>query len=331
MASYNPSIPILNLVEPDGTIEVHRMPVTGKSVRLFLVDGTPGGLVTAEIMNWTGHILAGPRSDLPMLLGREESSRTGVYLLIGDAPDSTGGLQVYIGEGDDISSRLTKHAREKDFWERAVLLTSKDSNLTKAHARYLEARFLQIARDAQRSEVTNNTAPPVIALPEADVSDMEYYISQALIALPVLNVNVLRAPRPPRPDAAPSPISITKTSPRFTLENKRDGRLARAIEVDGEFTVLSGSQARHRHNGNGSYVELRHRLERDGTIDTTDDPAVFTKDHVFASPSAAAAVVAGRSVNGRTSWVEDGTGLNYGEWQNSALEAVSPTSKTAAP
>ncbi|UWX83682.1 hypothetical protein [Arthrobacter sp. zg-Y1110] len=30
---------------------------TGKSVRLFLVDGTPGGLVTAEIMNWTGHVL----------------------------------------------------------------------------------------------------------------------------------------------------------------------------------------------------------------------------------------------------------------------------------
>jgi hypothetical protein len=26
-------------------------------VRLFLVDGTSGGLVTAEIMKWTGHIL----------------------------------------------------------------------------------------------------------------------------------------------------------------------------------------------------------------------------------------------------------------------------------
>jgi hypothetical protein len=37
---------------------------TGKSVRLFLADGTPGGLLTAEIMNWTGHIIAAPRSDL---------------------------------------------------------------------------------------------------------------------------------------------------------------------------------------------------------------------------------------------------------------------------
>jgi hypothetical protein len=196
-------------------------------------------------------------------------------------------------------------------------------NLTKAHARYLESRFLQIARDARRSEVINSTAPPVISLPEADVSDMEYFITQALIALPVLGVNVLRAPgraanAVTHSSAATGPV--VDLAPRFTLESRREERIARAVEVDGEFTVLAGSQARHRQNGNGSYVELRNRLERDGTIDTTTDPAVFTKDHVFASPSAAAAVVAGRSANGRSSWVEDSSGLTYGEWQNRGLE-----------
>ena len=28
----------------------------GKQLRLFLVDGTPGGLTTAQIMNWTGQV-----------------------------------------------------------------------------------------------------------------------------------------------------------------------------------------------------------------------------------------------------------------------------------
>lgn len=28
----------------------------GKQIRLFLIDGTFSGLVTAEIMNWTGHV-----------------------------------------------------------------------------------------------------------------------------------------------------------------------------------------------------------------------------------------------------------------------------------
>ena len=37
----------------------------GRSIRLFLVDGAPNGLLTAEIMNWTGHVLTGPRSKCP--------------------------------------------------------------------------------------------------------------------------------------------------------------------------------------------------------------------------------------------------------------------------
>ena len=63
---------------------------TGKSVRLFLADGTPGGLLTAEIMNWTGHVVAAPRSDLAAFLKGAETSRTGIYILIGDDPESVG-------------------------------------------------------------------------------------------------------------------------------------------------------------------------------------------------------------------------------------------------
>jgi hypothetical protein len=56
----------------------------GRTVRLFLVDGTPGGLVTAEIMNWTGHVIAAPRSSLGDLWKRPEMKRTGDYKLIGE-------------------------------------------------------------------------------------------------------------------------------------------------------------------------------------------------------------------------------------------------------
>lgn len=62
--------------------------MNGKQIRVYLVDGTPGGLLTAEIMNWTGHVVAAPRSDIANLLARDEVRSTGVYLLIGDDPDS---------------------------------------------------------------------------------------------------------------------------------------------------------------------------------------------------------------------------------------------------
>jgi hypothetical protein len=80
--------------------------VSGKQVKMFLVDGTPGGLTTAEITNWTGHVLTGPRSDVGSLLQREEARRTGVYLLLGDDEGALGETRCYIGEADALSVRV---------------------------------------------------------------------------------------------------------------------------------------------------------------------------------------------------------------------------------
>ena len=302
----------------------------GKSVRLFLVDGTPGGLVTAEIMNWTGHVLAGPRSGIAELIKRPEARRTGIYVLLGEgSPTSPGGVKSYIGEGDDISSRLYEHTRSesKEFWNRAVLLTSKDANLTKAHARYLEARFIALGHQAARSEVTNGTSPSPPALPEADKSDMEYFITQALIALPVLGINIFRVPATsPLPSEHPSDFINVR---EFTLKLAHTGTMVRAVEIDGEFTVLAGSHARGAWIGtsaSASYRSLREDLVREGAISVRDasakDGAVFERDQVFASPSAAAAVVLGRASNGRKEWTETESQLSYGDWQVQSLEVV---------
>ena len=64
----------------------------GRSVRLFLADGTPHGLIVADIGNWNGKVLAGPRSRIAELLRRPEASRTGVYVQIGLDPDHSGEL-----------------------------------------------------------------------------------------------------------------------------------------------------------------------------------------------------------------------------------------------
>ena len=302
----------------------------GKSVRLFLAEGTPGGLLTAEIMNWTGHVVAAPRSDLAGLLKRPETSRTGVYILIGDDPDSLGGSLAYIGEGDDISKRLYMHARPevqngKDFWDRAIVLTSKDSNLTKAHARYLESRFITLAQQANRAKLINATAPLPLTLPEADVSDMEYFTAQAKIVLPVLGVNIFRSAA--TIEAPPSGLgtpTVTQRSPIFELRLVRESLTATSVEVDNEFTVFTGSGARVvRNPSDDGYLRLRRKLEQDGTIVPSEDGSAmrFVRDQVFTSPSAAAAVCLGlRTANGRTAWKVVETGVNYGDWQNQSVE-----------
>lgn len=301
----------------------------GKSVRLYLADGTPGGLLTAEIMNWTGYVVAAPRSDLAALMKRTEVSRTGIYLLLGDDPDSLGGLMAYIGEGDDVGKRLYQHARPetqngKDFWDRAVVITSKDANLTKAHARYLESRFISLGLKANRAKLVNSTSPPLVPLPEADVSDMEFFIEQTKIVLPILGINIFRSAATIAQTSADGEHTTDELSPRFELTMKKDAILATAQEVDGEFTVLSGSTARLEWIGveSHSYRGLRQSLELDGTLIPSIDGKMmhFTHDQVFSSPSAAAAVVVGRAANGRNEWTVQDSSLTYGEWQQQSVE-----------
>jgi len=81
----------------------------GRQIKLFLVDGSPAGIITAEVVNWTGKALCAPRSRLAQLIRREEAERTGIYVLIGPDPDRVAGLKAYVGEADSVGTRLRYH------------------------------------------------------------------------------------------------------------------------------------------------------------------------------------------------------------------------------
>lgn len=299
--------------------------MSGKQIKLFLVDGTPGGLTTSEITNWTGHVLSAQRSDLADLLRRDETQRTGVYLLLGDDEEAVGDIRCYIGEADVVADRLRYHERGKEFWDRVIVITSKDTNLTKSHGRYLESRLIALATQAGRVTLENGTAPPVPPLPEADASDMDYFLAQLQIVLPVLGVNAIRV-RPAK--QSPTTSIDTTVSPIFRLRHSKAGVDAQAQQIDGEFTVLAGSIVVARWHGVGtaastikayaSYRAQHERLLADGAIMVENGVGRVTRDTVFPSPSTAGAVALGSSCNGRTAWVsQEGT---FGDWESRGVE-----------
>lgn len=301
------------------------MTVVGRSVRLYLVDGSPTGVLTAEIMNWTGHVLVAPRSRLGDALQRDEASRTGVYFLVGDDPEQPTKTRVYIGEGDSVVDRIKSHAKDsaKDFWNRACLVTSKDMNLTKAHVRYLENRFIDLTKQADRANVANGNDPSPKALPESDIADMEFFISQVQVVLPVVGFDFLRPKaKPPLSDGIPVSAPATTSSLELVLSSSKHGYEARAIELDGEFTVLAGSRATTKSDfvSNG-YGPLRQQLIKDNRIVPCADPQFleFAEDVAFPSASAAAAVITNRNTNGRTAWRLVRTNQTLKEWQDAQL------------
>ena len=300
--------------------------MSGKQIKLFLVDGTPGGVTTAEMTTaWTGHVLAASRSDLGDLLQRPEAQRTGVYLLLGDDEAVVGDTRCYIGEADVVADRLKYHQRDKDFWDRVVVITSKDTNLTKSHGRYLESRLISLASQARRVSLENGTAPPVPALPEADASDMDYFLSQLQIVLPVLGVNAIRV-RPQKP-VTPATVEVTE-SPIFHLQNVKGGVDAQAQQIDGEFTMLAGSTVVASWHGVGkaestrkayaSYHAQHERLLADGAITVENGVGRVARDIVFSSPSTAGAVALGRSCNGRREWIAGRE--TFGAWESRGVD-----------
>ena len=323
--------------------------MNGKQVRLFLVDGSVGGLMTAEILNWTGHLLRGRRKDLGRIRTREEAERTGVYILFG--PNDEGGLTAYIGEGDSVAARLVQHDAKKDFWEDVVIITSKDMNLTKAHARYLESELIRLATSIGRVTLLNGTAPTGgAALPEADQSDMQYFINQIRILMPVLGFDIFRGrstqetviqspTHTPTVAAAPAPEDPAETtdSPVFYMKTQ-EGCDARAQIIDGEFTMLQGSTipATMKDSSTMAPATRRQFALRQATHTTVLESTVpgprpslvtLSKDIVFSSPSAAASLVYGRgSANGRTTW-KTGSGQTFGDWE----EAQSDTAQLVRP
>jgi len=298
--------------------------MTGKHIELFLVEGVPGGITTAEIAGWTGHVLAGPRSDLGDVLRRPEAKRNGAYFLLGDDEEAVGGVRCYIGRTENFIARFRDHSAKKEFWDRVVLITSKDDSFTEGHWGYLEWRLVELAKQAARVTLANGNDPQGRKLSEAQISDMEAFLGQLQIVLPVLGVNAIRV----RPAPASSP-EATDASPVFSLVNKKHNVNARAQQLGDEFTMLEGSQVVAVWTGTGkaesterAYAAYRARhqqLVADGSIAVEGGSGILTRDIPFSSPSTAAAVALGRSSNGRLEW-KSADGGTYGDWENRGVE-----------
>jgi hypothetical protein len=263
------------------------------TIKIFLVHGDPKRLRTAELSNWTGKAVAGPRSEFDSVLAREESQNSGVYFLTGIDPE-TGETAVYIGEAESIRDRVKGHL-DKDFWNHVVFFTSKDENLTKAHIRYLEGRLIEQARKAGRAEVKNSQASGS-KLPESDREDMEIFLDKIHQLLPVLGVEVL----------VPTISELADANEAETLSCEIKGLKATGHLTPNGIVVLVGSQAVLTERPSAQKypwpINMRQQLKDQGALAENVDRLVFTKDVEFSSPSAAAAVIHGGHANGLIAW-----------------------------
>ena len=260
----------------------------GKAIELFLVNGTADSLVTAELSNWNGKAIKIPRTEI-VGCDREDINNPGVYFLFCLEDDGT--ESVYIGEAENVHERLMGHlhdyqsGKEKYYWNTAVLFIGRDLN--KALIRYLENRFVEIARECGRYTILTKNTYKNTVLKESQIASMEEFIENVKVLINTLGYRVLV----PMPSATAATVYLYCTGA---------GSKAKGFISAGGLTVLKGSvvtphvvPSMHK-----SYGALRQRLEKEGIIADSQ----FQRDYEFSSPSAGAAVVLGRSANGNTEW-----------------------------
>lgn len=301
--------------------------MAGRSIRLFLVDGTATGTRTAELGLSTIKALVIPRASLAAAMQRSEPQKTGVYILIGQDSDLPSLKRKYIGEGDTIINRISVHNKDpgKDFWDEVVLFVSKDENLNKAHGRYIEARLIALAKAAKRSIVVNGTEPSEQGkLSEPDQVEMEEFIAQARLLLGTLGYDIFEPVKdsysiqPARPEKSSTPEN---TILEFIANGVNFSASMRLDKNSGQFVVTEGSKARKSETASlqPTYKNLRLQLIQNGVLKEFDELTYeFSQDYAFSASTPAAQVVCASSANGRTFWKLD-DGRTFAEWEDVQL------------
>jgi hypothetical protein len=295
--------------------------ILGKSIRIYLKDGSVTGIKFGEVVNQTIQSISCPRNRIAELNLYSEAKRPGIYFLFG-FDEETNDPKAYIGEAENVFERLQEHVSKKEFWSEVIIFVSKDDNLTKSHVRYLESRNIQIAFSTKRYKMDNYNQSQLPSLPAADRDAMEEFLIYVKLLLGVLGHKLLEelaviagkaklleiSDSKKEDDSGKTAVSDSSVA---AYDKKAEelflnvsGLKARAYRTDEGIVLVAGSEAAKEVQPSLStgYRELREKLITNGILKLVGAKYIFQENYLFDTASPAAAIVVGFAINGREHW-----------------------------
>ncbi|MCU6696001.1 GIY-YIG nuclease family protein [Laedolimicola ammoniilytica] len=274
----------------------------GKSIELFLVNGTADSLIIAELSNWNGKAIKIPRIEVSSC-NRDDITQAGVYFLL--CKEDDGSDSVYIGEAENVKDRLIQHLRdyqsekEKYYWSTAVVFIGRDLN--KALIRYLENRFVEIARTSKRYLVLTKNTYRNTVMKESQIAVMEEFVDNVKILINALGYKVLE------PFAQKDSSAATVDDELLYITS---GSVNATGKVTAEgFVVFAGATVNEKMSVKSLSAGMQKQRQKLFDSSKVND-LVTTEDILFSSSSAAADFILGYSVSGPRTWkTKDGRTL----------------------
>lgn len=266
--------------------------VYGKSIELFLVNGSADSLIIAELSNWNGKAVKIPRIEVANC-SREALKAPGIYFLFCKSEDEQDA--VYIGEAENCHERLLQHLRdyqsdkEKYYWNTAVIFTGRD--LTKAHIRYLENKCVEIARGVGRYDILTKNTYKNTVMKESQIAAMDEFVDNIQILINVLGYKVLE-PIVRHEEADSEEV-------RFYLSV---GAVeAGGVETPEGFVVFKGATINEKTSIKSMGESAAKRRDELLQSDKVKD-FVLVENVLFSSSSAAGQFLLGYNVSGPATW-----------------------------
>lgn len=274
----------------------------GKSIELFLVNGTADSLITAELSNWNGKAIKIPRIEVASC-DRDDINQPGVYFLF--CKEDDGNDSVYIGEAENVKERLLQHLRdyqsekEKYYWNTVVLFVGRDLN--KALIRYLENRLVDIARSSKRFKVLTKNTYKNTVIKESQIAAMDEFVDNIKVLINALGYKLLE------PYGQNADTILEGTDKIFYIENNVACASGK-ITTEG-FVLFAGSKISDKASEK-SLTKGAKKIRKKYLESEKMDGYTVQEDLLFSSSSAAADFVLGYSASGPKSWkLKDGRTL----------------------
>ena len=269
-----------------------------QTIQIFLPSGDPRGMRVAEITTRIVRVIEVPRSQLGDFLRMPEAQQVGVYFLMGELSEA-GLPRTYIGQSGSVGKRLEQHHQNKDFWNRAFVLISLTNSLTQTHGLFLEWLAIAEATKAGRYGLENGNTGSQPYTPAPLQADCHEIHETAATLLATLGQPIFEPLT-----SAPTAKGIVELF--YCKGSRADG--VGEYTTEG-FVVHKGSKGRAEivpSIQGTSHERMRSQLIMEGVLAENAGSAgsmlVFTRDHLFSSPSTAAMAVMGRSANGWAEW-----------------------------
>lgn len=273
----------------------------GRRITIYMIDGTEFGPRTAEIGNWSGKAIYSPRASISKILDRDEFHSPAVYFLQSQSDSGNFTDSIYIGETENLKQRMKDHMSKRDF-NNFVAFVNRDKSMTKGHIKYLESRLIDLSKEAMSSHVENINSSALSRLHEADISDMEYFLEQIKLVLPLMGFRCLVPTVLRSSDKMQLSFETEKVQIVYNIIGR--GITAQMYESDQGYVVMKGSQCRKETAKSlaHGWLKLRGNLFHKGILEEKSQCLEFNQDTIFNSSSAAASVVRGKQSAGPVSW-----------------------------